>query len=57
MTYLVTTRTDVLTIDADEHAVEGAHHVFRAARRVMHSERLVVVRRLRRADVLSVEPA
>jgi hypothetical protein len=56
MPFTVTTRTSVLSIDAEEHRVEGAHHVFRVTRAVMGTPRMVVVRRLARADVLRVEP-
>ena len=54
MPFTVTTRSAVLTIDADEHRLEGAHHVFRISRAVMGKPRMVVVRRLPQADVLDV---
>jgi hypothetical protein len=54
MPFTVTTRTGVLSIDAEEHRVEGSHHVFRTSRAVMGAPRMVVVRRLPRADVVSV---
>ena len=53
MPFTVTTRTATLTVLADEHRVEGAHHVFRSTRTVMGRPRVVVVRRLPVADVLS----
>jgi hypothetical protein len=54
MPFTVTTRSAVLVIDAEEHRVEGAHHVFRTTQSVMGKPRMVVVRRLLRADVLDV---
>lgn len=54
MPFTVTTRSAVLQIDAEEHRVEGAHHVFRTTRAVMGKPRLVVVRRLARAEVVDV---
>lgn len=54
MPFTVTTRTALLSIDADEHRVEGAHHVFRRTATVMGAPRRVVVRRLPVSDVLSV---
>ena len=57
MPFTVTTRSGVIRIDADEHRLEGAHHVFRCSRSVMGAPRMVVVRRLARADVLDVSPA
>ncbi len=56
MPFTVVTTTSTLRIDADEHGVEGAHHVFRCTRTVMGAPRLVVVRRIARADVLEVRP-
>ena len=52
--FTVTTRSAVLVIDAEEHRVEGAHHVFRTTQLVMGKPRLVVVRRLRVAEVLTI---
>ena len=54
MPFTVTTRSTTLTVIADEHRVEGAHHVFRTTRTVMGRPRVVVVRRLPVSDVLSV---
>lgn len=54
MPFTVTTLDAVLEIDADEHRVEGAHHVFRTSRAVMGKPRMVVVRRLAQADVIDV---
>ena len=54
MPFTVTTRTSTLTILADEHRVEGAHHVFRRTASVMGAPRRVVVRRLPVRDVLEV---
>jgi hypothetical protein len=54
MPFTVTTRTAVLVVDAEEHRVEGAHHVFRSTRTVMGKPRLVVVRRLPVAEVRTV---
>lgn len=54
MPFTVTTRTSTLTVVADEHRVEGAHHVFRATRTVMGKPRVVVVRRLPVTEVLAV---
>ena len=56
MPFTVTTRSSTLTVLADEHRVEGAHHVFRRSRSVMGAPRMVVVRRLAQADVLEVSP-
>lgn len=52
MPFTVVTRTAVLEIDAEEHCVEGAHHVFRTTQVVVGRPRLVVVRRLLVADVI-----
>jgi hypothetical protein len=57
MPFTVTTRTATLTVEADEHRLEGAHHVFRRTTTVMGAPRVVVVRRVARADVLAVTPA
>ena len=54
MPFTVTTRSAVLRIDAEEHRVEGAHHVFRSTRTVMGAPRMAVVRRVARAEVLEV---
>ena len=54
MPFTVNTRTCTLTVVADEHRVEGAHHVFRTTRTVMGQPRVVVVRRLPVGEVLSV---
>jgi hypothetical protein len=53
---VITTTRAVLTVDADEHRVEGSHHVFRSQRVVMRQSRSVVVRRLPLSDVLAVTP-
>ena len=52
--YVVTTSTGPLLVDADEHRVEGRFHVFRSTTAVMGHPRVVVVRRLPVAAVLSV---
>jgi hypothetical protein len=57
MPFTVTTRTTTLTVEAEEHRVEGGHHVFRRSTTVMGAPRLAVVRRLPAADVLAVTPA
>lgn len=56
MPYTVVTTRAVLTVDADEHRVEGGHHVFRTTRVVMRQSRSVVVRRLPVAEVTSIVP-
>jgi hypothetical protein len=46
-----------LTVDADDHRVEGACHVFRRDTVVMGRPRSVVALRLPVADVVTVTPA
>ena len=46
-----------LTVVADAHAVEGAHHVFRRDATVLSRPRSVVVLRLPVADVTAVREA
>ena len=55
--YVVTTSTGTLQIDAEEHRVEGLHHVFRSTTVVMGRPRLMVVRRIACSDVVSVSSA
>jgi len=43
-------------VDADDHAVEGAHHVFRRDVVVLGRPRRVVVLRLPVGDVQAVRP-
>ena len=45
-----------LTVDAEEHRVEGAWHVFRATTTVMGRPRTVVVLRLPATDGTVVDP-
>lgn len=55
-TYRIT-RTDGATteVEADEHAVEGGHHVLRRDALVMGQPRSAVVLRLPCVEVVSVE--
>ena len=52
--YVVSTTHGTVEVDADEHRVEGAFHVFRTTAHVMGRPRLVVVRRLSCAEVREV---
>ena len=52
--YVVRTPTGPVTVDAEEHRVEGAFHVFRRTTAIMGRPRMVVVRRLPASAVLSV---
>ena len=54
MYVVTTTAVGTLQIDADEHRVEGLHHVFRATTTVMGRPRVMVVRRLPVSDVVSI---
>ena len=54
MPFTVSTPSGPLRIDAEEHRVEGRSHVFRRTTLVMGRPRVMVVRRLPLADVLSV---
>jgi hypothetical protein len=45
-----------LLVDAEEHRIEGAWHVFRRTTAVMGAPRTVVVLRLAAATVTDVEP-
>ena len=46
-----------VVVEADEHRVEGAHHVFRRDTTVLSRPRSVVVLRVAVAAVERVEPA
>jgi hypothetical protein len=46
-----------LAVEADEHRLEGAHHVFRRDTTVLARPRRVVVLRLPAAEVSRVQPA
>jgi hypothetical protein len=52
--FIVATLLGPVRIDADEHRVEGLHHVFRATTTVMGRPRVMVVRRLPVADVVTI---
>lgn len=54
LVYVLTTSLGTLQIDADEHCVEGLHHVFRSTATVMGRPRVLVVRRIPVAEVLTI---
>ena len=54
MFFVTTTAVGTVQIDADEHRVEGLHHVFRTTTTVMGRPRVMVVRRLPVAEVVTI---
>jgi hypothetical protein len=54
MAFTVLTTSGPERVDATEHRLEGLFHVFRATTTVMGRPRLVVVRRIPAASVVSI---